>query len=292
MSRVAIITLLALALLVAASPGTSGQEKASATPAKDTTCPSPEPRPSALASPSPTPEPGRAAPTPTPALDRDAAVDPRLDPLAATAASALQACWNAGDWEAVTALVTPRFLETAFGSVAPDSRGRAQALASLALGPMHIESIGPVGIWNDGRGAVDVFYRRGQGDPHQAIAARWHIVAERGHVWFDEENLLLPRRLGDRITVGFSIPDDEQTLQWASLDSSRIPATPVTLLHGANRGRLPHTFILEDENGRALGLLTLPAGRQADLVLLDLPPGSYRLHDPAVPGSEQTLVVE
>jgi hypothetical protein len=211
--------------------------------------------------------------------------------MVATAAANLEACWQAGAWQAVTSIVTPRFLQTALGIDAPDEAGRVHALAALDPTPIHIETIGPVAIWNDGRGAVEVFYRRGRDRPVQAIAARWFLIAERGVVRFDEETLLLPPPLGDRITVGFSIPDDQQPLQWASPESSQLPTSPVTVLHGANRGREPHTFVLEDDTGQAIGLLTLPAWQQGDLVLLDLPPGTYRLFDPAVTGSELSLVV-
>jgi hypothetical protein len=250
--------------------------------------------PPAPATPSPTPASDDFAfvdPTPTLAPDPDAVVDPLLDPMAATAAANLVACWQAGDWEAVAAIVTPRFLQTALGIDAPDAAGRVNALAALNPPPIHIETIGPVAIWNDGRGAVEVFYRRGRERPVQAIAARWFLIAERGIVRFDQETLLLPPPLGDRITVGFSIPDDQQPLRWASVESGQLPTSPVTVLHGANRGRAPHTFLLGDDRGQTIGLLTLPAWQQGDLVLLDLPPGTYRLFDPAVVGSELSLIV-
>jgi len=211
--------------------------------------------------------------------------------MTATAAAALEACWNAGDWDAVAALVTPRFLQTALGINSLENAEQVQALASLEPGPLHIETIGPVGIWSDGRGAVDVLYFRGRGNPVQAVAARWFLVAERGVVRFDEEELLPPPPLGDRIMVGFAIADDQQPLQWNDPDGGEIPVSPVTALHGANRGRESHTFLLEGTGGDTLGVLTLPPWRQGDLVLLDLPSGTYRLHDPAVPGSELSLRV-
>jgi hypothetical protein len=191
----------------------------------------------------------------------------------------------------VAAAVTPSFLQTALGIDAPDIAGQAQALAALDPGPIHIETIGSVQIWNDGRGAVEVFYTRGRGRPLQAVAARWFLIAERGVVCFDEEVLLLPPPLGDRLTIGFAIPDDNQSLAWSGPDGGQIPVSPVIALHGANRGRESHTFLLEDDAGQTLGVLTLPPWRQADLILLDLPPGTYRLVDPSVPDSELTLVV-
>ncbi len=131
-------------------------------------------------------------------------------------------CWNAGDWNAVAAIVTPRFLQTALGIDAPDVRSAARAVATLDPGPLHIETIGPVGIWSDGRGAVDVLYLRGRGNPVQAVAARWFLVAERGVVRFDEEVLLLPPPLGDRVTIGFAIADDQQPLQWSNPTGGEI----------------------------------------------------------------------
>ena len=260
-----------------------------ATPGAAVTCQSPPP-----VTPSPTPERDDSSllgPTPTPVPDPDALVDPRLDSMTAAAATTLEACWNASDWNAVASILTPHFLQTALGIDALNVEERARALANLELGPLHIESIGPVGIWSDGRGAVDVLYLRGRGNPVQAVAARWFLVAERGVVRFDEEVLLLPPRLGDRVTVGFAIADDQQPLQWNDPAGGEIPVSPVTALHGANRGRDFHTFLLEGTGGDTHGVLTLPHWRQGDLVLLDLPAGTYRLHDPAVPGSELSLRV-
>src|SRR5918995_1021967 len=116
-------------------------------------------------------------------------------------------------------------------------------------------------------------------------------AGERGIVRFDEEMLLLSPPMGDRITIGFAIADDQQPLQWNDPVGGEIPVSPVTALHGANRGRESHTFLLEGTGGDTHGVLMLPAWRQGDLVLLDLPAGTYRLHDPAVPGSELTLRV-
>jgi hypothetical protein len=258
-----------------------------ATPGTATSCQAPPPPP-----PSPTPVTETSSfidPTPTPAPDPDAVVDPHLDAMTAAAAATLEACWNAGDWDAVATIVTPRFLQTALGITTPENVEQVQALAALGLGPLQIETIGPVGIWNDGRGAVEVLYLRGQGNPLQAVAARWFLTAERGVVRFDEEVPLLTPPLGDRVTIGFAIADDQQPLQWSSPTGGTIPISPVTALHGTNRGRQPHSFVLSGSNGETLGILTLPAWRQGDLVLLDLPAGTYRLHDPAVPGSELTL---
>ena len=251
-------------------------------------------QPLAPATPTPTPDLDDSSllgPTPTPAPDPDAVVDPLLESMVATAAANLQACWNAADWNAVASILTPRFLQTSLGIDTPDLAEQSQALAALDLGPLRIESIGPVGIWSDGRGAVDVLYVRGRENHVQAVAARWFLIAERGIVRFDEEVLLLAPPLGDRITIGFAIADDQQPLQWNDPTGGAIPISPVTALHGANRGRESHTFLLEGTGGETLGILTLPPWRQGDLVLLDLPAGTYQLHDPAVPGSELVLKV-
>jgi hypothetical protein len=273
------------------TPGVSGitPPGAAATPGAAIPCRAPPP-------PTPSPTPVRDTssfldPTPSPVPVPDAIVDPRLDAMTATAAAALEACWNAGDWNAVAAIVTPRFLQTALGIDAPDVPARARTLATLDPGPLRIETIGPVGIWSDGRGAVDVLYLRGRVNPVQAVAARWFLVAERGVVRFDEEVLRLPPPLGDRITIGFAIADDQQPLQWNDPAGGEILESAVIALHGANRGQEPHTFLLEGTGDETLGVLTLPPWRQGDLVLLELPAGTYRLHDPAVPGSELSLKV-
>ncbi len=260
-----------------------------ATPVAAGTCSPPVP-----ATPTPTPDLDDSSllgPTPTPAPDPDAVVDPLLESMTATAATNLQACWNAADWDAVTAIVTPRFLQTALGINAPERGEQANALAALDPGPLQIESIGPVGIWSDGRGAVDVLYFRGRGKPVQAVAARWFLIAERGVVRFDEEVLLLAPSLGDRVMVGFAIADDLQPMQWSDPAGGQISRSPVIALHGANRGWIAHTFLFEGASGETLGILTLPPWRQGDLVLLDLPAGTYRLHDPTVTGSELVLNV-
>lgn len=230
-------------------------------------------------------------PTPTPEPDPEAVVDPLLEEMAAAAVANLEACWNAGEWEAVARSVTPRFLETSLGIQADDERLRAEALAALELGPVRIEMAGPVQLWSDGRGAIDVLYLRGRGDPAQAVAARWFLVAERGVARFDEEVLRTPPPLGDRVTIGFGIADDMQPLQWASLAGGTVPVSPVMALHGANRGWEAHTFLLQDEQHETVGLLTLPPWAQGDLVLLDLPAGNYRLLDPTMAGSALALTV-
>jgi hypothetical protein len=138
---------------------------------------------------------------------------------------------------------------------------------------------------------VDVLYRRGRGNPVQAVAARWFLVAQQGKVRFDEEALLPSPMLGDRVTVGFNIADDEQPLRWDGAFDGRAPASVVIALHGANRGWMAHTVQVVNDAGAIVGVLTLPSWRQGDLVLLDLPPGRYRLRDPAVAGSELILDV-
>ena len=230
-------------------------------------------------------------PTPTPFLDSEMRVDPLLAPMVASAIADLQACWNADDWAGVASLVTPRFLQTALGIDAAQGEERVRELAALALGPIEIEQVGPVGIWSDGRAAVDVVYRRGAGRPQQVVAARWFLIGARGVAHIDEEVLLTPPLLGDRVTLGFSIPDDQQPLQWDSGGAGRVPVSPVIALHGANRGLRPHTLLLESADGARVSLLTLPSWQQGDLILLNLPAGAYRLRDPAVSGSVLTLDV-
>lgn len=263
----------------------------SATPVSETGCvAAPPATPTPTLAPTSVPPLG-VDPTPTPAPDPEAIVDPLLERMAAAAIANLEACWNAGDWDAVAGIVTPRFLKTSLGIAVDDERQRAAALSALDLGPLHIEMTAPVEIWSDGRGAVDVLYLRGDGPPTQVVAARWFFVAERGVARFDEETLLTPPPLGDRVMIGFAIADDVQPLQWASLDRGHVPAAPVIALHGANRGLDAHTFLLQNAEGANLGVLTLPSWAQGDLVLRDLPPGLYRLHDPAVDGSVLELVV-
>ena len=247
-----------------------------------------------VATPTLTPEPTSSPfrdPTPTPAADPDAPVDPLLEAMTREAATNLEACWNAAAWDAVAANLTPRFLRTSLGIDVADPADQAAALAALALGPVRIEEMGPVVLWSDGRGAVDVLYLRGRGNPVQAVAARWFLVAHQGKVRFDEEALLPPPMLGDRVTVGFGIADDEQPLRWDGAFDGHAPTSAVIALHGANRGWQAHTVQMLNDAGDVVGVLTLPSWRQGDLVLLDLPPGRYRLRDPVVPGSEQTLDV-
>jgi hypothetical protein len=280
-----------LATLVGGAVMVPAVNARSATPVSETVCVAAAP-----ATPNPTPVPTSepplgVGPTPTPEPDPEAIVDPLLERMAAAAMANLEACWNARDWDAVAGIVTPRFLKTSLGIAADDERQRAAALAALDLGPLHIEMAAPVKIWSDGRGAVDVLYFRGDGSPTQIVAARWFFIAERGVARFDEETLLTPPPLGDRVMIGFAIADDVQPLLWASLDGGHVPAAPVIALHGANRGLDAHTFVLQNADGANLGILTLASWTQGDLLLRDLPPGLYRLRDPAVDRSALKLVV-
>lgn len=230
-------------------------------------------------------------PTPTPAAAREARVDPLLITMTEDAARNLETCWNAADWDAVASLLTPHFLATAFGIASEEPAEQAAALAALDLGPLGIESMSPVVLWSDGRGAVDVRYLRGRGHPVQAVAARWFLVARQGLVTFDEEVLMPPPMLGDRVTVGFSIDADEQPLRWDGAFDGRLAVAPVTALYGTNRGWQTHAIHLSNAAGDVVGLLTLSSGSQGNLVLLDLPPGAYRLRDPTVAGTAETLIV-
>lgn len=231
-------------------------------------------------------------PVPTPQPDPEASVDPRLDAMVTEAAGRLEACWNAGDWEGVAALVAPRFLQTSLGIVESTPREQAAALAALDLGALRIASIGPVTLWSDGRGVVEAHYRRGAGSPEQAVAARWFLVAERGVARFDEETLLPPPPLGDRVTIGFGIASDEAPPRWDAPTGASIAVSPVITLHGANRGSHPRTLHLQRADETILGVLALPAHTEADLVLLDLPPGTYTLVDARGPGTALALEVE
>lgn len=220
-------------------------------------------------------------PTPTLAPQRESDVDPLLLEMVDTAIAQYSACWNSAAWETVVRRTTPRFLATSLGVTASSEAGQAAALAELALGPIEILDVGAARFWNDGRLAREVRYARGAGPAKQVVTARWFFVAQRGMARLDGEMPLAAPPLGDGIVLGAALPDDTQPVHWASPANTAIPALPVTILHIANRGGLPHRFTLTDARDGIVGLLVLPPGSESDMALLDLPAGTYRLNDVA-----------
>ena len=71
---------------------------------------------------------------------------------------------------------------------------------------------------------------------------------------------LLP--LGDRVSVGFAIANDQQPLQWVNPAGDEILIAPVTARRGVNRGRELHTFLLEGTGDETFDVLTLQGSRR------------------------------
>lgn len=262
----ALALLLAVASLAATAPGAGH----AATPCAEL--------PPTLPTPTPYVEAAWASiPTPTLAPQPEATFDPLLLEMVDTAVAQYSACWNAADWETVLRRTTPRFLATSLGVPADVEEAQVSALSSLALGPIKLLHAGNLALWNDGRLAREVRYARGMGPVKQVVTARWFFVAQRGIARLDEEMPLAAPPLGEGIVLGAALPDDAQPVQWATPGNATIPALPVTILHLANRGTAPHRFTLAAPHGGIVGLLVLPAGSEADMALLNLPPGPYLL---------------
>jgi hypothetical protein len=237
----------------------------------------------------------------TPAADAVAemgAATPASAEIAGRAQAAVEnfvACWNAGDLGATLGLVTPNLLQTSFGVA--DAMAAEAALPELGLGPITLQEVGDVSVYDDGRASIDVGYQRGD---FQHVDARWFMVERDGQLLIDQEQLLPIDVEGDKAFVSFSVADDASPVV---LDqSTEVAAIPVLVLQAINNGAERHVFFVYPAAGDgatpaagggagAIGVVSVAPGEREEIALADLPAGAYDIVDPAVDGSTVTLTV-
>jgi hypothetical protein len=226
-------------------------------------------------------------PTPT--------IDPALVTSVVMTLDRFVACWNAGNGEALLSLVTPRYLQTRF-NVRSVAAARLALSAQPTLPPIALIEPGAIHTYPDGRLSLDYTYQLGR---YQIVRARLILKPAGPHLLLDDEAPLWPRPLGDTTVIGFSLADDTSPISFDQ--SEAIAASPVVILSGVNDGDQRHIVMLWRQTtgasgdpllgGEFVGYLSLAPGERQEMVLLDLPPGIYRLVDGAVVGSAATLIV-
>lgn len=224
-----------------------------------------------------------------PSGERDAGAVPDRHPgragataAALAAAQNLVACVNAARFEAVAALATPYFLRTAVGVTDLD-----EAASAVAFFPFAVESMGDVRAHDDGRVSLDVVYRREDGQ-HMLVHERWYFVDRDGTLLIDalQPLAIVP----DEPFVEVEIRRDERGV---GLSQDRVVAGEAIVFRvaqaadalsgfavfrvpdGAEAGD-PRVGTILEEEGRFMGAAAAgPGGAVADLVLIDLEPGTY-----------------
>ena len=231
---------------------------------------------------------------------------PADEALAAEATATIEnyvACYNAGDYATVLALMTPSYILDLFGT--DDLAAIESALNAIELPPTEILSIGDVMTYDDGRISVDAEYMLGE---HQYSRSRTYLVQSGDQLLIDGEDFLpaMPD-VEQTAIIAYTIADDTTPLAFDQ--STSVPAIEGLILYGANNGAERHSVALirlPDEaagtpvaelgpetmmGGELIGAISIEAGEREEMVLIDLPPGTYLLVDAQVPGSAATLTV-
>lgn len=247
-------------------------------------------------------------PAASPATESEAAAEgtPADEALAAEAIAALEnytACYNAGEISAALALTTPTFLMELFGT--DDLAQIEAAMGMVPIPTTTILSIGNVLTYDDGRVSVDSEYMSGD---YQYVNSRNFLVRSGDTFLVDGEDYLpaMPD-VETSAVVGFTIGDDTTPLAFDQ--STSVAEIEGLILYGLNNGAERHTAaLLRLPEGTAgtpvaelpaeqmmgaeiIGAVVIEPGERVELVLLNLPVGTYVLLDPAVPGSSAELTV-
>jgi hypothetical protein len=239
----------------------------------------------------------------TPAVAEGTAADETLAAEATAAIENFIACSNAGDFASVLAMMTPEYVLDLFGT--DDVAAIEQALAGVPLPPTQILSIGNVMTYDDGRVSVDGEYMISD---YQYSHSRIFLVQAGDTLLIDHEDFLpaMPD-VEQTAIISYTIPDDTSTLAFDQ--STTVPAIEGLILYGANNGAERHSVALlrlPDEaagtpvaeigmeqmmGGELIGVIIIEPGEREELVLVNLPPGTYLLADALVQGSAAVLTI-
>lgn len=260
--------------IVCAVPAVAAVTTESETPEAD--APARSPAASPQASPIASPDAGRVA-------------DPATAAQVESVIRTLAACLTQGQPEVVADLVTERYLGQMYGGSDRMRRDEYLALApTLPTIPVLIEEIGQVRLDGERRATVEVVSLFGS----QLQRGEWQLVRGAGESPWRVDRVtpleVEPPRGSSRIRVRL----DEHSF---SLNTRRVEG-PNVVLSGTNRGEEDHEMlVLRLEQGIStdvlltnpgpnfpngvtfIGQVTVPVGESADLVLVDLQPGSYAL---------------
>jgi hypothetical protein len=193
-------------------------------------------------------------------------------------------CANAGNAEAVVALLTTNFLETEFGTGNP-----YDLLAELPLVPGTVESLGDVQTHDDGRVSADVVYTGLFFTPNMLSHERWYLIEEEGY-WKVDGVVELPIE-----AEGATVVEAEMLDYAFNLSQTSAPAGGPIVFKVRNGGQYPHELVvmrlpegitadqlLEDESlfeqVQFFGVTFAEGGQQAeDFAMVNLEPGTYTI---------------
>jgi hypothetical protein len=233
-----------------------------------------------------------ASASPAPGQPADAATAAAIERTVRT----LAACLTAGESESVAQLVTERYLGAVYGGGGSLSREDYLALApALPDIAVTVSDVTDVRVESDRRANAEVTTVVG----NQLVRGRWTFVqpatgdatGDGGVRWQVDEMVPLPVAApagAARVAVELS--------DYAfSLSRSNVTG-PDVVLAGTNTGREDHEILVLrlargvstdtllrqpgpglPEGVTFVGQVTISPGSQADLVLVDLPPGSYAI---------------
>lgn len=166
--------------------------------------------------------------------------------------------------------------------------------------------------YDDGRTSIGVAYMLGE---YQYVAATWHMVEAADGLQVAEERLggLAPE--GDTVIISASVAGDNEPIAFDQ--RSEIFESEVTTIHIVNTAATTsNTYYLYSvpaaeggatpvaaeamatptgeeamATGELIGMITVPAGGEADFQFIGLPVATYVLVNPNVEGSTATLLV-
>lgn len=256
------------------------------------------PEHTALPKPSPTarPQVGQAAtPNATPIAQPRATEPSGSEQLTAdlgSVANALAACLSANDAETVVKLTTPSYLGSLYGLSEPLTAERyLAAAAELDPIPMRIVSLTNVEQRGTGSASAEVLYVLG----NQLVRAQWEFVLAPREARSPGKSAW---QVNTAQELSLKVPSDsdtiEVTLKEYAITLEPSASGPDVVLNGTNTGALDHEMLvlrlvpgynvqdLLKATGPGLpdevtfvGQRTVPAGDSAQLILTELPKGSY-----------------
>jgi uncharacterized cupredoxin-like copper-binding protein len=248
-----------------------------------------------MGTPMATPE-ATAAPAGTPADEATAA-------QIIAAAENIAACGNSGNFEGFVALMTPSFLQENFGSANPyDAVAGLKDQGGVQFGDFKATN---AQTYADGSVSVDVSY---MGTKYQLTAERWTLVQDGDYWKINHFDGMTPQTDLDTSVLGVDLAGgkDAKTGAYsysitpatydADTKESHVKAAPALDLHARNllAGAEDHEVVVvklpagmtidQALSGTAdmskvefIGQVTVPAGTEQDLLLVNLPAGTYTL---------------
>ncbi|MEA2596831.1 MAG: hypothetical protein QOF01_3300 [Thermomicrobiales bacterium] len=222
------------------------------------------------------------------------AADAEIAAQITTAVANLIACWNDAAWEPSVALVTDGYLQATTGTA--DRAAVVALLQRLTAAGLTVsaslDSVDDVRSRGAGFSSVEVVWSHGNALKHE----RWHFVAVQGTWLLDETESLEPAVTGNAVGIGATI--DRVRLQ---LSREQLVSPGIVVIHVRNQSaestsltvfRSPSAAELRERlaglvarTGESVlvGDLVIPAGEEADLVLIGLSADVYTvvagLHD-------------